>query len=237
MVSRVLVAAVCCALLHGCGVDTEPPVESAAPLLSIADWPTTLERGTIRFARRAWSGFETLPSQGLPAEQYRRLAERFARRHGLAVEWVVAANVDELLRHVQDGRADIAVHHLTVTEGRKERVVFSLPLTRSREWVVGVDEGGGFGIADHTAYVDSFNAHYPDALRVPVPAETDPIGFQGLIEDGVIDVTIMDEAAARAIVAASDRVRKLRELPEVHEHAWALRRENPVLKEIRSTRS
>ena len=218
-------------VLFGCQGDVEGSGEPTA-VRSTEDWPTILERGTIRLARRSWSGFETLPSQGLSTEAYQRLAQRFAGLHGLAVEWVLVADMDELFGCLEQGRADIAVSNITVTDSRKERVAFSLPLTRSREWVIGVAEDGSFGVADHTAYVDSLARHYPQARRVPVPAATDPTGFQTLIEDGVIDATIMDEAAARVVVATSDVVKKLRELPEVHDHAWALRRDNPVLKDV-----
>ena len=224
-------AATLLALGLGCEGERQQPAESSAGHF-IGDWRAIKARGTIRLARRPWNGFETLPSQGLSAEEYWRLAERFAARHGLAVEWIVAANMDELFRHLDQGRADIAVSNITVTEARKARVAFSLPLTRSREWVVGSSEDGSFGVADHTAYVDSLALHYPQALRVAVPGDTDPIGFQALIEDGVIDATIMDEAAARVVVATSERVERLRELPELHDHAWAVRHGNPALKEV-----
>ena len=223
--------AVCLVLVAGCGREAPdaPPVASAR---STADWPAIQERGTIRLARRAWTGFDTLPAQGLSTEQYHRLAERFAAEHDLAVAWVRAVDMDDLFRHLEEGRADIAVSNITVTESRKQRVAFSLPLTRSREWVIGVDVDGGFGIADHTAYLDSLARHYPDAPRVRVAAGTEPLGFQALLEEGAFGVTIMDEAAARVVVATSERVEKLRELPEVHGHAWALRRGNPALKAV-----
>lgn len=213
-------------------VACEPPplvgTETRGPV--VGDWPVVEERGTIRFARRAWSNFDTLPSQGLSTEQYERLAERFASRHGLGVEWIVASDVDDLLRSVEEGRADVAVSNLTVTEQRMQRVAFSVPLTRSREWVIGVSEQGSIGVAEHTAYVDSVARYYPGSPRVPVPADAGPVEFQAMIEAGVIDATIMDEAAARVIVATSDRVEKLRELPELKDLAWALRRGNPILK-------
>ena len=202
----------------------------AEPGGATGDWPAIEARGTIRFVRRAWADFDTLPSQGLSTEQYHRLAERFAKRHGLAVEWIVASTIDDLLGSVADGRADVAVSNLTVTDPRKERVAFSLPLTRSREWVIGTDGQGRFGVAEDSAYVDTLARYYPHSPRVAVPAETDPIGFLALMEAGAIDATIMDEAAARVIVATSQRVRKLRELPELREHAWALRRESSILR-------
>lgn len=231
LVTRLL-AAICLVSSAACGREPpeEPPIAPAQEL-STADWPTILERGSIRLARRAWTGFDTLPAQGLSTEEYHRLAERFAQGHELDVEWVLAADMDELFRLLEEGRADIAVSNITATESRRQRVAFSLPLTRSREWVIGVDVDGSFGIADHTAYLESLARHYPDAERVPVPAQTDPIGFQALLEDGAFGATIMDEAAARVVVDSSDRVVRLRELPDVHDHAWALRLGNPALKE------
>ena len=199
--------------LAACEPDRTGVAEPGRALPATGDWPTIEARGTIRFVRRAWSDFDTLPSQGLSTEQYQRLAERFARRHGLVAEWIVVSNIDDLLGSVEEGRADIAVSNLTVTEPRKQRVAFSLPLTRSREWVVGTDEEGRFGVAADTAYVDSLERYYPESLRVPVPADTDPIGFQALIEAGTIDATIMDEAAARVIVATSQRVKKTARTP------------------------
>ena len=215
----------------------EPPAEVAVPESVVAsgqstgDWPEITERGTIRLARRSWTGFETLPSQGLSTEQYRRLAEGFAARHGLAVDWVIAADMAEIFAVLDEGRADIAVHNVTVLPSRADRVAFTVPLTRSREWVIGTRENGSFGVAAGTAYVESLAAHYPDARRVPVPDDADPLIFGTLIETGEIDATIMDEAAARVVVRTSPGVEKLRELPEVHEHAWAMRKANPLLKE------
>ena len=218
-------------LAVACGPDPRE-TEVPATTLSTADWPGIEERATIRLARRTWAGFETLPAQGLSTEHYQRLAERFAERHGLAVEWVLVPDVDELFRSLEEGRADIAAWNLTITDSRRERVAFSLPLTRSREWVIGVTETGRFGVAEDTAYVESLDEHYPDAPRIAVPAHTDPMGFRELIEAGTIDATIMDEALARTIVATSQRIGKLRELPNVDDHAWALRRDNPRLKEV-----
>ena len=217
----------------GCqGERREDPAPRPSPEQSTGDWSDIVERGTIRMARRAWDGFETLRSQGLSTEQYRRLAERFAARHGLAVDWVIVADMAELFDILDQGLADVAVHNITVLPSRAARVAFSLPLTRSREWVIGTGAEGTFGVAAGTSYVESLASHYPDAPRVPVPADADPLAFADMIERGLIDATIMDEAAARVVVRTSPTVRKLRELPEVQDHAWAMRKSNPALKDM-----
>ena len=202
----------------GCGPDVDKPASAATP----SDWPGIVERGTIRLVGRAWQGFDTLPSRGLAAERYRHLAQEFAARHGLDVEWRTASSIAETLALVAKGHADIGVANITITPARAKRVVFSLPLTRSLEWVVGTNETGSFGVAEGTAYEETLAARYPNAHRVPVPADADPPSFIDLIEQGVVDSTIMDEAAARVVVAASPQIHKLRELPELRDHAWAL---------------
>ena len=217
-------------LLCACGTsETEAP-RSAVPDGTVDDWPAILERGVIRFVRHGFEAFDTLPSQGLSKERYRFLAEQFAERHGLRTEWVVSPDVDGLLVALEEGRADVAVATLTVTETRQQRVAFTVPLTISREWVIGTGEGV-FGVPAGTSYEESLAAHYPDAPRAPVAGVFDPLNIRTLIEDGAFDTTIMDEAAARVVVRTSSEIRKLAELPEARRIAWAVRRGNPELRD------
>ena len=213
-------------LLAACGSPAVTEVDTAPE----TGWAAIQARGAIRLAGRAWEGFDTLPSRGLSAERYRELAEQFAARHSLAVEWHTASSILDMLTLVAAGQADIGVANITVTAQRARDVSFSLPLTRSQEWVVGVPAPTSFGVAVGTAYEHTLAAEYPDAPRVPVPPDADPQAFIDLIEQGVVDATIMDEAAARVVVRVSDRIEKLRVLPAVQEHAWALPPDTPTLK-------
>lgn len=238
MVLRSAVFAVSSALLTlGCEQDRQPTIEQSGAVASAsgsspqpANWAAIRERGTLRLVRRSWQEFDTLPAQGLPAESYRQLAEGFAERHGLSVEWLLAENLGELLAAIEEGRADISIANITITPQRQQHVAFSLPLTHSREWLVGVAEDGVFGVAEHSTYVDSLAEHFPQAVPKLVPSTASPETFLDLIESGSIDATLMDEAAARTIIKASPKIRKLRELPEVKHHAWAFRRGDAALK-------
>lgn len=222
------------ALCSGCRIPDEREGSAGAPSLpaerSTGDWEAIRERGVIRFVRRAFADFETLPSQGLSKERYRLLAERFAARHGLAAEWLAVSDITGLFAALDAGRADVAADTLTVTRSRQERVRFTVPLTISREWVIGRHEGV-FGIPRGTAYEESLAAHFPDAVRAPVPSDADPLRIRTLIEEGAFDATIMDEAAARVVARSSPVIRKLAELPEPRRIAWAVRRENPALRD------
>ena len=218
-------------VLAACGAgDREDDQPSAVPAGTVDDWPAIRDRGVIRFVRHGFEAFDTLPSQGLSKGRYRFLAERFAERHGLRAEWIVSPDVDGLLVALEEGRADVAVATLTVTETRQQRVAFTVPLTISREWVIGRGEGV-FGVPAGTSYEESLAAHYPDAPRAEVAGVFDPLNIRALIEDGAFDTTIMDEAAARVIVRTSSAIEKLRELPEPQRIAWAVRRQNPELRE------
>ena len=217
-------------LSSGCGTPDPAEAPSEVPAGTVDDWPAIRERGVIRFVRHGFEAFETLPSQGLSKERYHFLADGFAERYGLRAEWIVSPDVDGLLVALEEGRADVAVATLTVTETREERVAFTVPLTISREWVIGRGEGV-FGVPAGTSYEESLAAHYPDAPRAPVAGVFDPLNIRALIEDGAFDATIMDEAAARVVVRTSSEIRKLAELPDPQRIAWAVRRGNPELRE------
>ena len=213
----------------GCGAPAAEDDVSAVPAGTTDDWPAIRDRGVIRFVRHGSAAYETLPSQGLSKERYRFLADGFAERHGLRAEWTVSPDVDGLLVALEEGRADVAVATLTVTETREKRVAFTVPLTISREWVIGRTEGV-FGVPAGTSYEESLAVHYPDAPRVPVAGVFDPLGLRARIEEGAFDATVMDEAAARVVVRTSSEIRKLAELPEPQRIAWAVRRGNPELR-------
>ena len=215
--------------LAACEAEQPPAEPTAKP--EPGDLAEIRARGIIRLAGRSWSDFDTLPSQGLSSAHYRQYAEDFAASQDLAVEWLLIANVGEMLDAVANGTVDIAIANLTVTPARAEQVAFSLPLTRSREWVIGTTLDGAFGVADHTSYVASLAEHYPNAERRAVPNDADPETFLDLIESGAIDATIMDEAAARVLVRSSPKIDKLRELPALKDHAWALPRDATALKD------
>ena len=236
--------AAACLVAAGCA---EPPEEGTPgheeALVAFGDLDEIRARGTLRLARRRWDGFETLPRQGLAAENYFALAESFAERHGLAYQWRVHEGFHELMPAVRDGRADVAVATITVTEARAREVAFTAPLTRTREWVLGrgtdgddADQSLGalahltFGVPAGTAYLESLARYLPDAPVVELPAGADPHDVLEGLEAGRFDATVMDAVTARPVVAASGTVRRLAVLPEPRDLAWVVRQGSPRLR-------
>ena len=210
------------------GTSCSPAPEPPAPQQG---WAAIEARGSIRLARQQWAGFDTLPRQGLGPEHYERIAEQFAERHGLAAEWVVVAGFEDLLASVGAGTADVVVAPVTITEARASRLLFTEPLTHSREWVIGTTTDGPFGIPKGRAYAESLAQHYPDAEVTILPDSADPLDVLNRIERGEIAASIMDEATARRAVDSSDVVHLLQALPETRHLAWALHPEAAELKQ------
>ena len=233
--------------LVACSDAPQPDDGQAAvtgPARATGDLDAIAKTGVLRLARRRWQGFDTLPRQGLPAERYRELAERFGAQRGLAVEWRVLDGFHELIPAVRDGLADVAVANLTVTDSRRREVAFTTPLTTTREWIVGSAGADAitaeeatmpvlatlrFGVPAATAYVESVAAHFPNAPLTVLRAGMDPAEVLQALEAGQFDATIMDAVVARPLVAASEFVRQLGELPDARQHAWAVRHDNPKL--------
>ena len=242
-VMGVLVAA--CGIA-GCG---QPPPERpegqpavAVQAVATGDLDAITARGTLRLARRRWASFETLPRQGLPAEAYFRLAEEFAGRRGLAVEWRTFDGFDALIPAVRDGLADVAVSNITVTEARARAVAFTTPVTRTREWLLGRRPassapgaplssyaGRTFGIPRGTAYLDSMTRYMPQAPVIELAAGLDPHQVLEALEAGSFDATIMDGVVARGLTATSETVEQLAVLPGSRDLAWAIRHDSPQL--------
>ncbi len=243
-VMGVLVAA--CGIA-GCG---RPPPERpegqpavAAQAVATGDLDAITARGTLRLARRRWASFQTLPRQGLPAEAYFQLAEEFARRRGLAVEWRTFDGFDALIPAVRDGLADVAISNITVTEARARAVAFTTPVTRTREWLLGMRQATSapgaplssysertFGIPRGTAYLDSMTRYLPQAPLIELAAGLDPHQVLEALEAGSFDATIMDGVVARGLVATSGNVERLTVLPGSRDLAWAVRHDSPQLR-------
>jgi ABC-type amino acid transport substrate-binding protein len=157
-VAAVLLAAV--AVLAGCSEDvSEPtPVEPnrpgpapqieaprVDPISEPEDVPSTYvgdldvlrERGRLRILIPAnIGGVFYLPRAGWPVVLQHEAAEAFARSKGLEPELVPVDRFAEMIPALLDGRGDVVAANLTVTESRRKKLAFSVPLTTVRQQVL-----------------------------------------------------------------------------------------------------
>jgi len=101
------------------------------------DLASIIKRGTLRIIAppRSPSGFY-LPRSDSPMDKQIATAEEFAHSLGVDPEIIRVKSWNDLFPSLLDGRGDIIVANLTVTEERKKQIAFSLPLIRTHEVVI-----------------------------------------------------------------------------------------------------
>ena len=95
------------------------------------------KRGTLRIiVPTNLSGGLFLPRADSPMDKQRGLAVSFARSMGLKPEIVPVLSFQDMLPALNEGRGDIIVANITVTEKRKKKLAFSVPVEHAHEVVL-----------------------------------------------------------------------------------------------------
>ncbi|MEM7078294.1 MAG: transporter substrate-binding domain-containing protein [Pseudomonadota bacterium] len=213
-------------LLGACGADPSTqgagPEHTAAGPAEYRDLPEILASGYLRVAQQRWSGFDTLPSEGISISEYERLIEIFAQDLGLQVRWLEVDEFAGLLGSAEAGLVDVAIGNLTVTDTRRTRVRFSLPLSRSEDWLVGDPAGTRLGIPTNTSYLDTAAAAELEIDQLLPDWQADEV--LAAIADGRIDRTIVDAVAVRRLLASYPQLEVLQRFP-AKPLAWALQKD------------
>jgi membrane-bound lytic murein transglycosylase F len=260
-------------LLPGCGEDGVPPaVQNAAlsapqPQLNVATQPAGLEsatelevtegptytgdldvlrqKGRLRILIPAnIGGVFYLPREGWPVDEQHRAAERFARSQGLEPELVPVEGLAQMIPALLAGRGDIIAANLTVTDRRRERMAFSLPLTNVRQQVLVSstrdDIRGGRDLAGRRVMVDPGSVFWerlarlrqqnPDLELIARPAEMSDEEELDAVADGRVDATVRDSNIAGMYLGYRDDLKVAFELPGIDAIAWGIRRESPQLR-------
>ena len=187
-------------------------------------------RDLLRVSVLSWDGYESLPKQGLAPENYRDLIQKFAQENDYDLQWRRLERFNELLTSIRNGASDVAVSHITITESRERIVDFTIPITTSRIWLVGVRDDGRLGVARETAYVDVAHNEYPETEVILLEAGTNPEEVAEAIAAGKFERSLMDEAVARSILEDHPKLKKLKELNASWNYGWAVNSDKPEIK-------
>ena len=187
-------------------------------------------------------------------QKYKKYLKTRVRARSWPVVFVfIPVPFDDLLSALVEGRGDIAAAGLTVTAEREKRVAFTEPyLSNVKEVVItAVDVAGIKRLADlsdrsvfvkkGTSYVEHLqvlNKNLEAKGKKPVRIiEADPTlsteDILELVNAGVVDVTIADDhiAAVWARILPKIKVRNDLALHSGGRIAWAVRKNNPELRE------
>ncbi len=194
-------------------------------------------RKTLRILSPRWED-TGLPRAGLPSHGYRDLAESFAAKLNVQLEWILVDTHTELIDQLEQGYGDLITAHLTQTSSREKRIAFSLPLSRAEELIVGPQgtdysdatslRGKRIAVGEGSSFVQSlkvFTEQYPDLHIQVVELKTgDPDTLIDLLNSGQFDATVMDHNVAESLMAYRQDFSIGLTLTEQRPIAWAVRK-------------
>ncbi|WP_240359922.1 transporter substrate-binding domain-containing protein [Pyxidicoccus trucidator] len=203
------------------------------------------KRGTLRVLIEG-AEEDFLPREGMPKAQDRALLERFAEKHGMAVEFLAVQSFDKLIPLLREGRGDLIAADLTVTPERAKEIAFTRPLARVSEVLVGKRGAQGLPrkleeLAGRTVHVrasSTFAASLqalakdkaPGLVIEPAPETVDPEELAWQVSRGERPLTVVDSHLLAAIETYNPDVQGLFPIAEGRQLAWAVRLENPALR-------
>lgn len=235
------------ALLARAEVPATPQAEPAPPPEPpfTGDLAALRKRGTLRVLVDG-SEEDALPRQGMPQEQDRSMLERFAEKHGMAVEFLAVDSFDQLIPLLREGRGDIIAADLTVTPERAKDLAFTRSRARVNEVVVGKRGAKGLprkpeelaGRSVHVRASSTFaatlkelaNGKAPGLVVEPAPETLDPEELAWQVSRGERPLTVVDSHLLAAMETYNPDVEGLFPIAEGRQLAWAVRLENPALR-------
>ena len=197
-------------------------------------------RGTLRVLIEADEGY--LPRDGDPLVLEREVAEEFARRRGLEIEFVPVERFADLVPSLLEGLGDVVAANLTVTEAREERVDFTQPVDRSHETIVVAadvpaprtidDLEGSVGARTGTSFLETARLLAAEHDGIVVREFSGAIGNDALIDSlaaGAVDYLIQDSNRLDVLLGYRDEIQRGPVITSARPLAWAVRPENPQL--------
>lgn len=218
-------------------------VSQALPEIETGDLDELRQRGELRIlALRNPAGAKYLPRQGAAQNTERQLVENFAGKHGLRARMVYVERYSDLLPWLVEGKGDIIADNMTVTDKRKARIAFTLPVAYVREQIIAraddplhsKDALANRSVTVHAS--DSFVAGL-ESIRRSVPTLTinlvdESISTDSLIDgvaEGLYDLTVADSNLAASHLAVRDDVRVAVDISGLRSIALGVRKDSVQL--------
>jgi len=210
--------------------------------------PTQLEaikkRGYLRIIVPAnLDGGQFLPRFASPVNQQQKIAQDFAKSLGLSTEIVPVFAFKDMFPALLAGKGDLIAANLTITEERKKKVAFSVPIDHVKE-VVLVSNNQSItsskALANKTLLVHPSTAfwktaqtlkkHHPSIKIIKQSRYLHDEESLDLIADEEYDATIRDSNVAAMYLAYRDDIKIAFKLHADKAIAWAIHPESKQLK-------
>jgi membrane-bound lytic murein transglycosylase F len=203
------------------------------------DLPQLAQRGSLKVLVFGQDE-EFLPRAGSPKAHDRELLGEFCERNKLKLELVVEREFEKLFTRLASGDGDLIAHGLTITDERKQRMAFTLPVAIVKQLLI-AKKGlknpprKPADLKERVIMVHSGSA-YSQTLEAlgatvsPAPQDLDSEGVVYKVGRGEFPLTVTDSNVFESIAAYNSDVVALFPIAEGKELAWALRPDAPQLK-------
>ena len=228
--------------------EVNTPVEDSAfnNYIEMGDLPILKERGKLRvLLTDSTLDVPYFPRQGLPIHYESELIERFAEQQGMEVEWIYIEKFRDLIPELLAGKGDIIASNLTITEGRKKQVAFTLPVTvskeqliiRSSETIEKIEslKGRKVALLKSTVYWDTMKKHrekYPEIELLEVGEDKSVVEILEAVANGIYDVTVADSSIVKGLLPLQPKLKVGFDVSGERPIGWAVRPENLELKQV-----
>jgi len=218
--------------------ESEHSEEPDVPPVFTGDLKTLKERGKLRILIASnIGGVFYLPRTGWPVEAQHEAAADFARMQGLEPELVVVEKFTDLIPSLLEGRGDIITANLTITENRRKKIAFSVPLTNVRQQVlVAASQDGILNKEDldgkrvmvnrGSSFWESLEAMrkvHPGIELVERPPGMSDEDELDEVAAGRVDASVRDSNIATMYLSYRDDLKVAFELPGTDDIAWGIR--------------
>ncbi len=219
---------------------------TAADQVFRGDFEQIKQRGKLRIVVPAnVGGGRYLPRKGSPVSQQFEIAEAFARFHDLVPELVISESFADMIPLLVEGKGDIVVGNLTVTDSRRKKIAFSIPLDHVREKVLVASDNDTINAVkdlDHKRVMVSPSSTFWEALSWLKQHKYKNINLierpRGMLDEdeldllaaGGIDATIRDSNVVEMYSGYRDDFRIAANFSKQRDIAWGVRKDAPALR-------
>lgn len=221
---------------------THEKLTASDEFVSHGDLAEIKKRRVLRVAMRNTMASYFLWRGDLYGFEY-ELAKRFAKKHKLRLQIIVADDYTQLMSLLREGHADIAAAYLTPTPWRNTiNIAFSRPyhyaseilVSRADDPIESLDQLNGRTIAvrQSSSYwytLESLLSRGHSFVMMPADETLDTEQIIGLVADGDYDLTIADNHLLDLELTWRDDVIGNLSLTEPQGQSWAVRAENTEL--------
>lgn len=203
------------------------------------------ERGRLRILIPAnIGGVFYLPRDGWPVEAQHEAAESFARGQGLEPELVPVERFADMIPALLAGEGDIIAANLSITDSRREKIAFSVPLTnvrqqvlvaQSRDDIAGIEDLAGKRVMLDPASsfwerLQSLRERLPGIELVERPPGMTDEEELDQVASGRVEASVRDSNIASVYLAYRDDLKIAFALPGIDDIAWGIRPDAPQLR-------